>query len=805
MISSSSIVNAMMRRTLCLCACACALFGGSARAQVAIAEMKLCNANEQHQIDSNHYRLVGNIECESNKEDLRVSADQADYFKDKKQLILTGHVVVVTKDSRVAADKADINTDDRTGTFYSASGTVLISEDKRTQEAALFGTQEPIAYFYGETVQKVSDDKYKITNGAFTTCVQPSPRWQFVSQTAIMRVDKYALMKNMVIKVKDVPLLWLPAMYYPINKEDRATGFLIPIYGTSTLRGQQISNAFFWAINRSSDATFLYDWYSKTGMQYGSEYRYVSDPQSNGTFRFSRLQEHATATTPGRNSFTVRANAVQQLGGGLMARGNVDYFSDVAVQQQYQQDVYSATLRTRTYGGNLSGNWGRDSVSATIDRNEVFYGAQDSTAVGGAPRLTYRRAPTPLFGSSSPLFFTGAAEWVGLTRIDTSAGKPNDYSLNRLDLSPQLQLAITNLPFLTFRAAATYHETRYSRSCVPGTGDFPSCQLSDSNTGSSSSGSSAGSGSGSGPGTGPISGALNRQFVELMGKATGPILTKVWNTPDNGYATKFKHSIEPDVTIQRTSNFANYGRIFKIEGYDYTYGGTTRVTYSITNRFLAQRTDGPPASRTVEFLNIQLQQTYYSNPAASSVDGSYSGAYLNRPPSNFSPIALTVRASPTPSYTGSVRLEYNKQTSTWETIMASGTIKLGSWFQTDDGFTLRKYTNVLDPRLALNTYLSSTTRTSFGGGHYGGLYSFDLNVQDHSFIQQRIGLTYNAQCCGIGFEYQSFNFPNSTYLLVNQDKRFNITFTLAGIGTFSNLLGAFGVGQGANGVYGKGY
>jgi hypothetical protein len=72
-------------------------------------------------------------------------------------------------------------------------------------------------------------------------------------------------------------------------------------------------------------------------------------------------------------------------------------------------------------------------------------------------------------------------------------------------------------------------------------------------------------------------------------------------------------------------------------------------------------------------------------------------------------------------------------------------------------------------------------------------------------VQQRIGLTYNAQCCGIGFEYQSFNFPNATYLLVNQDKRFNITFTLAGIGTFSNLLGAFGVGQGANGVYGKGY
>jgi LPS-assembly protein len=802
----------MMRRVLCLCACACALFGGSARAQVAIAEMKLCNAGEQHQIDTNHFRLVGNIECESAKQDLKVSADQADYFKDKKLLTLTGHVVVVTKDSRIAADRADIDTDNRTGTFYTASGTILISEEKRQQEAALFGGQEPIAYFYGEKVEKIDDDRYRISNGAFTTCVQPTPRWIFVTQSAIMHVDKYVFARNTVLKVKDVPLFWLPAMYVPINKEDRQTGFLIPIYGTSTLRGQSISNAFFWAINRSSDLTLLHDWYSKTGMQYGSEYRYIADEQSNGTFRFSRLQERQTETTPERNSFTVVANAVQHLGGGLTARGNVNYFSDVAVQQQYNQSVYAATLRTRTYGGNLAGNWGHDSLSATIDRNEVFYGAEDSTAVGGQPRFTYRRAPTPLFGSSSPLFFTTTAEYVGLTRIDTVGGKPNDYSLARVDVSPQLQLAITSLPFLTFRAAATYHETHWSRSCLPGTGDFPNCRLSDSTTSTSSTPSNSTTGSGSSASTGSTaantsesSGTFNRQYGEFMGSVTGPIVTKVWSTPNNGYADRFKHSIEPQVTIQRTSNFSGYGRIFKIDGYDYTFGGTTRITYGIANRFLAHRTEGPSAARTVEFLDIEVQQSYYSNPNAATVDGTYSGAYLNRSPSNFSPIALTVRANPTPDYGGSLRMEYNKQTSTWETIVAAASIKHGAWLQTDNGFTLRKFTNQLDPRLALNTYLSSTTHLSFGGNRYSGLYSFDLNVQDGSLIQQRIGLIYNAQCCGIGFEYQSFNFPNATYLIVNNDKRFNITFTLAGIGTFSNLLGAFGIGQGANGVYGRGY
>ena len=69
-------------------------------------------------------------------------------------------------------------------------------------------------------------------------------------------------------------MLYLPVLYYPTKKEDRATGFLMPTYGASTLRGQSIHNAFFWAIDRSQDATIDHDWYSKTGQGVGGEYRY---------------------------------------------------------------------------------------------------------------------------------------------------------------------------------------------------------------------------------------------------------------------------------------------------------------------------------------------------------------------------------------------------------------------------------------------------------------------------------------------------------------------------------------------------
>ena len=50
-------------------------------------------------------------------------------------------------------------------------------------------------------------------------------------------------------------MFYTPILYYPTKEDDRATGFLMPTYGSSSLRGQSLHNAFFWAIDRSQDAT----------------------------------------------------------------------------------------------------------------------------------------------------------------------------------------------------------------------------------------------------------------------------------------------------------------------------------------------------------------------------------------------------------------------------------------------------------------------------------------------------------------------------------------------------------------------
>ena len=58
-------------------------------------------------------------------------------------------------------------------------------------------------------------------------------------------------------------------------------------------------------------------------------------------------------------------------------------------------------------------------------------------------------------------------------------------------------------------------------------------------------------------------------------------------------------------------------------------------------------------------------------------------------------------------------------------------------------------------------------------------------------IQQRWTGFYNAQCCGLMVEYQDYNLPSALFV-GPKDRRFNLSFTLAGIGSFSNFFGAFG-------------
>ncbi|MBI2833616.1 MAG: LPS-assembly protein LptD [Acidobacteria bacterium] len=751
-----------MHRPLALVLCGCALFVSAATARAQVPGVDLTKAWRTERLGPNRWRLAGAAEITTG--DDTFYADEVELFTDTDRLIATGNVVFTSGSNRIAADRAEFDTKTRTGTFYQAAGSATLAQGT---ERSMFGTQEPDAYFYGEKIEKLSPKRYRVTRGGFTTCVQPTPRWQLTSTTVTINLDDYALLKNSLFKVKGVPVLYLPMFYYPIRKDDRATGFLIPTYGTSTIRGQAISNAFFWAINRSQDATVFHDWFSKTGQGVGAEYRYVLAPGSEGDARTYLLNEHESTyasseggqtrltTVPGRRSYELHASVAQLLPRRLRARGRVDYFSDMTVRQTYHQNIYDASLRTRAYGGNLAGAWHGYNFNGTFDWRETFFGASQSTLYGSSPRISFSRAPRRLAGL--PFYVSIGGEYANLLRQDRVDGDTvNDQGLARIDSTPLLRVPFTRWPFLTVNSSMAWRHTYYTESYVGGR---------------------------------QVSEPLYRRYFDLRSEIVGPVLTRVWNTPDNGYAEKFKHLIEPSVGLQRVTSIANRTRIVQLEGTDYAVGGSTRFTYGLTNRLLAKLKGGPVSGRAREFLSVTINQSYYTDPLASQVDFAYGSSFRGRKPSNFSTVQIGVAVSPTDQLAGGLRLEYDPEIDGLQSISANGRVARGDWLGASGGWSQRRLLGFLDN----DNFVNGSTTLRGWNNRVGGTYSFNYDLGRSTLLQQRLVTYYNAQCCGIALEYQTFNFPRfDRRFPVPQDRRFNISFTLAGIGTFSNPFGALG-------------
>lgn len=711
-----------------------------------------------------HYLLLEHVEIDCN--DIQLFADKVEIFSEADHLHASGNVLFVSSDNRISAESLDFNTRTKTGTFHIASGIASIAN--RGIDRSFFGTQEPAAYFWGATIEKLGPRTYRVTHGGFTTCVQPTPRWEIISDSAVVTLDEHALLKNSILKVKDVPLFYLPIMYYPINKEDRATGFLMPQYGSSTIRGTTLSEAFFWAINRSRDATFYGDYFSKTGLGYGGEYEYVQAPGSQGKVDVQIIQQHAASytqsdgsvnTVPAESSYSIIGNMAQALPDSMRLSGTANYFSSLVSQERYQQNIYQATNTTRSYQVNLTGNWGADNVSVGTDRNEVFSDPQDSTVVGSLPRIDFTRAEKEI--GNLPIYFGSTSELVTLIRTDKTAGSTIDQGLTRFDLFPTIRIPFTKLSFLTFNSTIGFRETYWTQS------------LDDNNV--------------------QVPVGINRDYMTFSTSITGPVFTRIYSTPHKHYAQKWKHVIEPVFTIQRTTAIPNASHIVQLEAPDYVVGSVTSVQYGLNNRLYAKRESAR------EIITFSVSQSYYTDANAALVDQAYQSSFTKGlPPTHFSPVAIEVHVTPTELIDTTFRTEYDTQVHALRTVAANGTMSKG-WVQASAVWSENRYIpelpgfNVL---AAATESLGPSVTIKKPGNGLGGTYAFNYDLRNQYMVNQRITAYYNTQCCGVGVEYQAVNYLNNAAIIgVPQDHRFNITFTLAGVGTFSNLLGSFGAAR----------
>jgi len=714
------------------------------------------------QVSEDHVRLTGQVEVESDS-GTKFFADEIDIFSSPTlRLVASGNVVFTNAEGRIAAERAEFNIGAGTGTFYQASGILSVGDEV---DLALFAGQDPDVYFYGDTIEKVGARSYKLTRGGFSTCVQPTPRWEVTSDSVVINLNDYAVARNILLRVKGVPLFYLPVLYYPLKAGQRATGFLLPTYGTSTFRGQSLSNAFFWAIGRNQDATFFHDWFTNTGQGTGAEYRWIANGASYGTFRFYALNQHETefnqsgrvAILPAQSSYEFSGTGSQAIGTSIRLHQRVDYSSSLITQQLYQQNLYQASNATRTIEAGLAGTWGGLSTSALYQRIETFTGAETSQLYGGSPRITAAVAPRRLFGLPIYGSVTGNVAYLPF-RQRTDGIVTSDKSLARADVLPTLRVALSRLSFLTLNTSASYRTTYYSRST-----DLSGRITED---------------------------GLTRSYLSLRADIVGPVLAKIWDTPGSGFSERMKHLIEPTFSFDYVPAINNSAGVPTLsDSTDVILGGATRFTYGLNNRLLyrARSLDGSAGS-TIQFLTIGVQQTAYLTPQASLNDNEYVSTSFRSEAVDVSDVALSIKVTPSARFGSTTRLEYDVRGEGLHVITTGTTAQLGQGTTTVNYSRYRRR-----PTSRPESSLSWSTALNLLEGRARGAYAVTWDIGRLGILSQTIGMSYLAQCCGIQADFQKFKFPQSSANFpIAADRRFNVSFVLAGLGTFSNFFGAFG-------------
>jgi hypothetical protein len=258
-----------------------------------------------------------------------------------------------------------------------------------------------------------------------------------------------------------------------------------------------------------------------------------------------------------------------------------------------------------------------------------------------------------------------------------------------------------------------------------------------------------------------------------------------------------KHLIEPTFALEFIPAIGNADRVLTLsDSSDIIKGDSTRLTYGLNNRLLyrARTTDGSAGS-TIQFLTIGVQQTYYLTERASVNDTQYVSSSFRSRSVDLSDIALNIKVTPGPRLDSTTRFEYDVHGEGLHVITTQGTAQFGASSTTINYSRQRR-----SPRAAVDSSMMWSSSLNLLQGQARGSYALTWDIGRAGILNQSVGMTYMAQCCGIQAEFQKFKYPQSqSGFPIPSDRRFNVSFVLAGLGTFSNFFGAFG------GLMGSGY
>jgi LPS-assembly protein len=654
-------------------------------------------------------------------QDSLLQAQRLEVDRVSRDVVAEGEVIFDQGPRRITGTRLEFNLDTRTG---------------RVENGRVFA--DPDVYFSGAEIAMLGDDVFTVKKGVVTSCQKESPGWSFRTSNARVKLEGFARMRNTTMRVKKLPVFYLPYMVMPA-KSDRAAGLLFPNIGSSQQRGSYLGLAWFQPFGDSYDTTLYLDLYSEDYTGLGTEVRYLPSQSSTGRLEAYAIDDAVEGETRWKISWD---HTSSDLPLGFRGVIRVRDFSDFNFFRDFERDFNNASIRRIESTGFLSGSWGSHSLNLLVNENEAFYSGGDSVIGRQLPEIEYRLRSKQI--GSLPLYLDLVSS---MNYISIERGNLLDTTYSRADLFPQLTIPLSTVPWLSVSVTAGERVTWYEDTLTED-GTFGG-------------------------------GGLTRSFPTADARIVGPSFSRVYEKGLGKFA-KFKHIFEPQWAYIYVGEYEQQNRIPRFDEVD-VLRSTNVWGYSLVNRVLAKPKDEDKDGGPREILSLSVGQGFSLDdlqPLQRSRDGTVT--------SQEGPIGADLRFNPSRYVSLEARADYSTLFSNLSSTSLSTTFGVGrhgfglSWYtrydaesgdETSDQARVTANVEILPERLIYGVQMS---------------YDIFLDVVQST----RHALIFNGQCWGLRLEYSELN-----RLTTANDYDIRFALSLKNVGTFLDLTGGSRGGQ----------
>ncbi len=224
-----------------------------------------------------------------------VDGETVDYESEKQLITAEGDVKISYKGIKAFCDKAEVSTQTKIGwltgdvrlehedgTIYGEN--VIYDFQNRTAEINKMYLNSETFYVAAESADKVSEEKYVLNDGCFTTCGPLNePQHFFDYRIESRKIEFYPgrkiVAKDVIFKIGDVPILYIPYYLQPAkDKLPRVT--LVP--GSDSEMGLFMKSAWRYYFNEAFKGRIHLDWYQHKGFGRGFTHKYHTDDYGEG-------------------------------------------------------------------------------------------------------------------------------------------------------------------------------------------------------------------------------------------------------------------------------------------------------------------------------------------------------------------------------------------------------------------------------------------------------------------------------------------------------------------------------------------